>query len=103
MVNSLIRSDVHRSDAYHASLRWLNDVQCGLDFGARRPEITLQVGYADLVARPETVLSDVLAFLGLAPDHLPDPAPVGAAENEYSEFYANIHAKSQPRANGGIR
>ena len=91
VVNSLIRSDVHRSDAYHAAVRWLNDVRFGLDFEARRPETTLRVQYEDLVSQPDGTLTSVLQFLDLDPDRIHASVPIPSSD-EYSEFYANIHA-----------
>lgn len=90
VVNSLIRSDVHRSDAYHASLRWLKDVRCGLAFEASQPDVTLRIRYADLVTRPDDVLDQVFEFLGLSPD-VRQEAPPNTGGAEYSDFYANIH------------
>lgn len=92
VVNSLIRSDVHRSDAYHASLRWMNDVQHGLDSEVRCQEMILRLRYADLVTQPDQALSQVLAFIGLPEDRIPKDEQAGEGQEEYSEFYTNIHA-----------
>lgn len=97
VVSSLIRSDVHRSDAYHASLRWLNDVHQGLEFQERRPEITLRMRYEDLVTEPEQNLADVITFLGLSPGVVREAGREPASTEEYSEFYANIHANLNRR------
>lgn len=100
VVNSLIRSDVHRSDAYHASLRWLNDVQHGLESETRRPEVTTRLRYAELVTRPEEAVSQVLEFIGLSANRISGPAQSAGGKEEYSEFYANIHGNlnRQPTA-----
>ena len=90
VVNSLIRSDVHRSDAYHASMRWLNDVGAGLAFEASQPGVVLRVQYSDLVTEPEAVLEQVLDFVGLSTDEVPESSS-NSGNGEYSEFYANIH------------
>jgi hypothetical protein len=91
VVSSLVQSDVHRSDAYHAAIRWLRDVEKGLAFENVHPEAVLRLRYEDLVLQPEAHLNHILEFLGLPlPEAAASETPAGAGE--YSEFYAHIHA-----------
>jgi hypothetical protein len=91
VVSSLITSDVHRSNAFYASKRWVNDVNAGIEAEKTHPGEVLRVRYEDLVTDVETTLRSISAFLGIAYD----PSMVGAAAqgaSEYSRFYAAIHA-----------
>jgi len=91
VVNSLIHSDVHHSNAYHASLRWRMDVEKGLELEDKHPEGVLRVHYEDLVRNTENMLQKILEFLGLAYN----PAILQQDDSsvaEYSKFYQNIHA-----------
>lgn len=92
VANSLIRSDVHRSDAYHAALRWSEDVERGLAFENRHPDISLRVRYEDLVTETDVVFGKILDFLGLPQASMDPEANQFEGLGEYSEFYANIHA-----------
>ena len=92
VANSLIQSNVHRSDAYHAALRWKRDVRCGLAFARERPERMLELRYETLVTDPIRSLEQVLEFLDLAPDALESSPDKASGADEYSDFYANIHA-----------
>lgn len=91
VANSMIRSDVHRSTAYHASIRWLRDVGAGLQFEQEHPEIALRVTYEELIREPERTLDEVLKHVAASfqPDLLSsDDDPL----DQYSEFYSSIHA-----------
>jgi hypothetical protein len=91
VVSSLIHSNVHHSNAYHASLRWRMDVKKGLELEERHHRLVIRVHYEDLVRNPENTLRQILEFLNL----VYDPAILQQDESsvaEYSMFYRNIHA-----------
>lgn len=91
VVSSLIRSDVHRSNALFASKRWLRDVSAGLGLADKYPGDVLLVRYEDLVRAPEATLRRVCVHLGL--DY--EPAlivPRRQETRDYSSYYASIHA-----------
>ena len=91
VVSSLIHSDVHHSNAYHASLRWRMDVEKGLELEDKHPQSVMRIHYEDMVRDTESTLRKILEFLGLAYD----PAILQADDSsmaEYSRFYENIHA-----------
>lgn len=91
VVSSLMQSDVHRSNSYHASLRWRMDVGHGLDFEERHPDYMLRIHYEELVRDVEKTLKRILSFLNLPYDaSLKEPGEPGRAE--YTRFYKNIHA-----------
>jgi hypothetical protein len=91
VVNSLMQSDVHRSDAYHAARRWRMDVSEGLAFENAHPGVVLRVTYEDLVRSPAKVLDRIVGFLGFGPAWL-DRSTESEGASEYSAFYENIHA-----------
>jgi hypothetical protein len=91
VVNSLIHSDVHASNAYHASLRWRMDVAKGLELEEKHPRRVTRVHYEDMVRAPENAIRRILDFLELAYDPALLQNDPSSAE-EYSEFYQNIHA-----------
>lgn len=91
VVNSLIHSDVHRSNAYHASIRWRMDVQSGLELERLHPENVLRVHYEDMVRDPEKTLRSILSFLNLSYDPVVGESSEQSSA-EYSRFYDNIHA-----------
>jgi hypothetical protein len=91
VVSSLIRSDQHRSNAYFASRRWINDVSAGLRLEQQFPGDMLLVRYEDLVREPEQELQKVCEHLGL--DYEAGIAsPQGNETGEYSTWYKNAHA-----------
>jgi len=92
VVNSLIHSDVHRSNAYHGSLRWRRDVDLGLTFTELHSDRAITVYYEDLVQDPEITLRTILEFLGL-PFHQEILGRQEQGAQEYSNFYSNIHAQ----------
>jgi hypothetical protein len=96
VTSSLIRSNVHNSNAYFAAHRWLKDVQAGLALREQYPEDVLEITYEDLVSDTEPVLRQVCDFLGLSFD----PAMLTYYETgqaEYSPYYAQIHTRlNQP-------
>jgi hypothetical protein len=90
VVNSLIRSDVHRSNPYHASRRWLMDVKAGLQFEEQHSAGMLRVRYEDLVSNSGDVLDHILEFLELSRVAALDSTKLGTSE--FSAFYDHIHA-----------
>lgn len=92
VVASLIRSDVHRSNAYFGARRWVRDVEAGRRCRAADPAGVLEVRYEDLVTRPEETLRQVTPFLGVAfePGML---RYAERAEEEYGPYYDRIHAR----------
>lgn len=97
VVNSLIRSNVHRSDAYHAAKRWNLDVGLALEFERTHPDSILRIKYEGLVSEPENSIRQILAFLEMEFDPSVFNLP-GERHKEYSAFYQDIHANlaSQP-------
>jgi hypothetical protein len=91
VVSSLMHSDVHRSNAFHASLRWKMDVRKGLDFEERNPDHVLRVYYEDLVRNVEEAIGRILTFLDL-PYKISLDESVESGNAEYTRFYQNIHA-----------
>lgn len=91
VASSLIRSDVHHSNAYYAALRWAKDVSAGLAFEREAPGRVLRVRYEQLVAQTSKVLAQVASFLDIASiDGWWKDA--GGGIDEYSAFYEQIHA-----------
>ena len=92
VVSSLIRSNVHNSNAYFAAHRWLRDVQAGLALQTQYPGEVLNVQYETLITAPEETLHQITDFLGIEfePDLLTYHEK-GTAE--YSGYYAQIHAR----------
>jgi hypothetical protein len=66
------------------------DVRAGLDFERQHPERILRLGYEALVEDPDSKVEAILKFLGL--EFVPGQLTAGAGAQEYSAFYANIHA-----------
>ena len=91
VVSSLIRSDVHRSNAYFGAQRWARDVAAGLRLAETFPGDVLLVRYEDLVSDPERELRRVCTHLGLG--YEPEIAtPQKRETGEYGSYYANVHA-----------
>lgn len=91
VVNSLVHSDVHRSDAFHAASRWRMDVACGLAFEAENPGKVLRITYENLVVDQVRSMQQAIDFLDLE-SSWEAPSSSRAGAGEYSEFYGNIHA-----------
>jgi hypothetical protein len=92
VVSSLIRSNVHNSNVYFASRRWLRDVHAGLTLQEAYPEDVISIQYEVLVKSPEETLHQVCDFLGIEFE----PALLAyhkKGTSEYGEYYAQIHAK----------
>jgi len=96
VVSSLIRSEVHRSTPWYGARRWVMDVQAGLDFEALHPERIMRLSYEAMVEDPEPRIEAIMEFLGL--ELVPGQLEAGMGTQEYSEFYANIHANLE----GGV-
>lgn len=91
VTSSLIRSDVHRSNAWYGARRWKMDVTAGLSVEEEHPGRIRRVHYEQLVQDTESTLRDLAGFLEL--DWIDDwwrREPAGT--EEYSQFYENIHA-----------
>jgi hypothetical protein len=73
---SLRTSAAHRSHALAAARRWRFDTNCGLTMERRLRSRALRVRYEDLVRKPDAIVRDVCAFLGLTFD----PAMLQPAE-----------------------
>jgi hypothetical protein len=89
VVNSLIRSHVHRSNPYHGALRWKMDVSAGRDYESRHPDRILSIKYENLVTHSEDVLKNISSFLNLV--YQPDLLVHKGGTEEYSAFYEKIH------------
>ena len=90
VVSSLIRSNVHHSNALFAARRWLRDTLDGEKLAEDYPGDVLAIRYEDLVSDPDSTLRQVCAFLGL--DFEPallEYHTTGTAE--YSGYYTQIH------------
>lgn len=91
VVSSLIKSNVHRSNAYYASLRWLNDVNEGLKLKSKHKKDLLEIRYEDLVKNPKDTLEVVCAFIGV--DYEPTILEYHKRGNqEYSAYYKKVHS-----------
>jgi hypothetical protein len=91
VVSSLMHSDVHRSNSFHASLRWRRDVRAGLDFEKRYPDHVLRIYYEEFVHDAEKTLKHILSFLDLPYDASVELAGE-PGRDEYTRFFQNIHA-----------
>jgi hypothetical protein len=92
VTSSLIRSNVHYSNAYYAARRWLRDVNSGLALQRKYPEDVFNLRYEDLVSAPADWLRQICAFLQV--DF--EPALLTFHQRgtaEYGKYYERIHAK----------
>ena len=92
VVSSLIRSNVHHSNAYFAARRWLRDTNAGLRLQETYPEDVFALRYEDFILSTEDALRQICDFLkvNFEPAML-DYHITGTAE--YSGYYAQIHEK----------
>jgi hypothetical protein len=90
VVSSLIRSDVHRSNAYHAARRWQMDVEAGLRYEEKNPGRVQRIAYEDLVRHPQETLERITGFLGIP--FQSEMLVRDQGTKDYSGFYDNIHA-----------
>lgn len=65
VTNSLIRSNIHNSNALFGAKRWLKDTTYGRQLKQQYPDDVLEIRYEDLVIAPEVTLRSVTDFLGL--------------------------------------
>lgn len=91
-VSSLIRSNVHHSNALFAARRWLRDMGAGVKLKAAYPDDVFLLRYEDLISAPEDSLRQVCAFLGIDFE-LPMLEYYKTGTAEYSGYYAQIHEK----------
>ena len=92
VVSSLIRSNVHHSNSYFASRRWLRDVHAGLALQKNYPGDVLNIQYEALINTPEEALRQISDFLDIGFE----PALLAYHKKgtaEYGEYYAQIHAR----------
>lgn len=91
VASSLMRSDVHHSNAFYAARRWVRDVGAGLEFERTYPDRVLRLHYEALVEEPAEVLERIADYLEI--NWVPDWwRREGQGTDEYSEFYEQIHA-----------
>ena len=88
-VNSLIHSNVHRSNPYYGGLRWKMDVSAGRDYESQHPGRMLSIKYENLVTHSEDVLINISSFLNLV--YQPNLSMQKGGAEEYSAFYEKIH------------
>lgn len=88
VVSSLIQSNIHRSNAYHGSLRWKMDVRAGLSYESEHGDRVMRVSYEDLVKNQENFIGGIAEFLKFDPFAL---MAGGKISQEYSAFYEKIH------------
>lgn len=94
VVNSLMTSDLHRSNPYYGSKRWVMDVQYGLELERQFPGDVLHIKYEDLVERPRSTLTTVCDFIGV--DY--DDAMLHEHSQNRSDFapiFDQIHARTE--------
>ncbi len=91
VVSSLMRSNVHRSNPYFGSHRWLADVGSGLELKRAYPDDTLEIRFEELVSNPQETLEAVCGFLGIGfePKMLESTRTTPA---EYGRYYAQVHS-----------
>lgn len=65
VVNSLKKSEVHRSNAYFGAKRWKNDVVKGVELKQKYVDDVLEVKYEDLVRTPKDSLERICDFLDI--------------------------------------
>jgi hypothetical protein len=92
VANSLIRSDVHRSNAYYAARRWVRDVGAGLAFERQCPGIVMRVSYEELVGSLEATVEKLCRFIGVGFEVKMLNSEREDISNEYSRFYSKVHA-----------
>ncbi|MFC1809041.1 sulfotransferase [Candidatus Omnitrophota bacterium] len=66
VVNSLVKSPVHRSTFYHGALRWQRDVQFGFNLKKKYPDSVLEIFYEELVVSPGIALQRICDFLNIS-------------------------------------
>ncbi len=92
VVNSLMKSNLHRSNPYYGSHRWVMDVQFGLALAEQFPGDVYHVTYEDLVTQPVETLTDLCQFIGVSFD----PAMVEEHmqnRDDFSQIFDQIHAR----------
>lgn len=90
VARSLIRSNAHSSDAYHAALRWNMDVGSALRFEELHPDRILRITYEHMIVESESVIRAITEFLGASFD----PSMLIFQDDglrDYSPFYAQMH------------
>jgi LPS sulfotransferase NodH len=90
VASSLIRSEVHQSNAWHAAGRWRRDVSAGLLFEEGHRDAVLRIHYEHLVTDPAGTLEEIARFLEIEPEAGMLDGMSG--RREYSRFYREIHA-----------
>lgn len=90
--SSLAKSRIHCSNPYFGAKRWLRDTHAGLQLKQQYPNDVLEIRYEDLVARPETTLKHVCAFLQI-PYQPTLLAYHKMGTKEYRSTHKNIHHK----------
>jgi len=93
VASSLIRSQVHHSNAYFGARRWQRDVTHGLKLERDYPGDVLRVKFEDLVTDSERVLRGVCSFLKVDYDDgmLDYRKTYG---KEYGTYYEEVHART---------
>lgn len=90
VVSSLIRSDVHNSNAYDAARRWIQDVSYGLTLEELAPEHIIRLTYEELIQISDSALKQISEFLGLAV--VSNGLSLREDRSEYSTIYDSIHS-----------
>ena len=90
VVSSLMRSNVHYSNALYGARRWLRDGSSGVALEKQFPGDVLSVRYEDLVTSPAPVLHHMCDFLQVDFENaLLNYHQTGTME--YGTYYAQIH------------
>jgi hypothetical protein len=96
VASSLIRSNVHRSNAYFAALRWVEDVSAGLLLKQKYDEDVFEMRYEELVSSPRQILYNVCRFLNIDFDE--SMLSYHKSERkEYGRYYRQVHSRLDRR------
>ncbi len=91
VVSSLINSNVHRSNALFAALRWRRDAGAGHAAMSQDPGNILEIRYEDYVTEPGAVTAEICEFLGI-PFVQEMIENDGQALPEYNNsYYSSVH------------
>lgn len=100
-VNSLVKSNVHFSNAYFAAKRWKMDMLYGLDLLKKYPKDTLVIKFENLIISPEKELKRVCKILKVT-YHPKMMKYSKTGKNEYLPYFQNIHQKLSKRPDKSV-
>ena len=91
VVNSLIKSNVHQSNALFGALRWKHDVDYGLALKKKHPDDVLEVLYEDFVKNPESITIEICNFLNIRYDESMLSYEDVSLPEYASRYYESVH------------